>query len=31
MKNREEVINSLSELSNRMIMDKECIEAYAKI
>lgn len=30
MKNREEVINSLSELSNKMIMDKECIEAYAK-
>lgn len=30
MKNREEVINSLSELSNKMIMDKECIETYAK-
>lgn len=30
MKNREEVINSLSELSNKMIMDKEYIETYAK-
>lgn len=30
MKNREEVVNSLSELSNKMIMDKECIETYAK-